>query len=397
MKIKFPFWSRQPVYHFHKLHYFFNNDKYIFKKHDEMDSLKFYDPMNIKIIPYKNISHYENNKFLIDSYFQLVRNHYLREKKSIFIPSNQYLINSLINNENGTSYFALYTKSKTLIHNKDVLSMQNVISGLTSKEIILYRKDSMKKLYIHYVDFLCTHKEFRKQNITPKVIYTYAKEVMKNTKNSNSNSIFMFKREANSQSFVPYTVYSNFVFDLKYYVSKYKKIKTSNDKIIPMNDFKVEYINESNSEILIRSLETIKNNISHFLHIPYSTINTYIKHGILHFFVVHKNGIPCAIYVFKNNCFFFNEKKVFECMSSIYFPSTNFGEDCFKYFFNESIEMLINTQNIGYITLENLSMNDVLIKNFRKIQPEMHKYTNNFYLYNYILNSTLSKNIFMIL
>jgi hypothetical protein len=414
MKIKYPFWSKQPVFHFHKLHYFLKNDNYIFNNPSQMNAYKYLDYPNIKIIPFKHDDCYKTNKYLIESYFSLIRKHYLREKHSIFNPTNEYLKNCLINNENGSSFIALYLKSRPVYHNVEntnntptSLTLKNdVISGLTSKIIVLHRRSLPKHLqnrYIHYVDFLCTHTDNRKKQLTPKVIYTYAHHVMKQQstrQNSSSDSIiFMFKREAENQSFVPYTVYSNFVFELKYFISKYKSLSSNQNAyfITLQNELKLDYINTSSTELLFRTLEEVKTSIPHFLHIPFSNVKTYIEAGVLHMFVVHKNGVPCALYVFKNNCFYYQDLPVYECVSSIYFPSSLYNIELFVNFFNKSVETLIHKQKIGYLTIENLSMNNILIKNMRNMRHELYKYTNNFYLYNYILNSTQSKEIFMII
>lgn len=428
MKIKFPFWSKQPVFHFHKLHYFFKNDTYIFTDVSQMSAYKYLDLANIKIIPFKTEDCYKNNKFLIDSYFSLIRSNYLKDKKCVFNPTNDYLKQSLICNGSSSSYISLYTKSIPLYnivqnnHNRqnsqNITLKQNVISGLTSKVIELNRNNNTT-LYIHYVDFLCTHVDYRKQQFTPKVIYTYAYEIMRNQnnniqgnksrniikdndtitiKNTQDNSIvFMFKREAENQSFVPYTVYSNFVFDLTFFNSKYSKMKANKKYVMPSCEIKLDYINSSTTEILIRAFETIKENTPHFLHILLSNVKNYIQSGIFHIFIAHQNSIPCAIYVFKNNCFSCNNQPVFECSSSIYFSSSLFDEVTFVNLFYESIQTLIDKQSIGYLNIENLSMNNILIKNMRSVGGEMYKYKNNFYLYNYILNSTQSNDIFMMI
>lgn len=445
MKLKFPFWSKQPVYHFHNIHYFFKNDTYILNDVSQMNAYKYIDLSNITILPFKTEDCYNNNKFLIESYFSLIRNHYLQDKTCVFKPSNNYIKSSLLNHDNGFSYIALYTKSQplydTLKHNgkeyntdgsntyntlTKVSFKKQIISGLTSKIIILHRNNKpthLQNLYIHYVDFLCTHSNFRKQQITPKVIYTYAQQIMnkqnnkcKNIQQNNNvytisktnetpiiNSadrtiIFMFKREAEKQSFVPYTVYSNFVFELKYFISKrHSTDDDTNITNLKYHEYNFDYINESNYEILFRTFDYIKTHISHFLHIPFSVIKSYITYNILHIFVVHKQNQPHAVYVFKNNCFFVSGKSVYECISSIYFNDSLFQQELFTYFFKESIEYLIKNKDIGYVNIENLSRNKIIIQHMRSIRHELYKYTNNFYLYNYILNSTQSKDIFMII
>lgn len=420
MRLSYPFWSKQPVFHFHLLHYFFKTDTYIYTNTSQMTAYRYIDIPNVKLMRCNTIEDYQTNKYLIDSYFSLVRKHYLNTNNSIFNPSDTYMLHTLFNETCTTNYIALYCKKKTFnAFEKNALYVTSVFSGLTSKKIVLYRHSCpahLRTVDIHYVDFLCTHKEHRKQNITPTLIYTYAYQVMKqkelenqgqgqghsqgenNSRNHSRNVAFMFKREGEKQSFVPYTVYSNFVFDLQYFSNKSIEAYTNQASSISISPtLRVEYINGDSFEILLRALEKIKQTIHSFLHVDYGVIKTYIEQKIMHVFVVHTNGEPSAIYAFKNNCFYYQTHPVYECISSIYFSSSLFDDTTFHYFFYKSITMLMKVAKVRYINIENICCNASLIHKMRQHYQEIYSYVNTFYLYNYILTTTRSKDIFMLL
>lgn len=399
LKIKYPFWSKQPVFHFHYLHYYFKNDNYILNDSSQMNINKFINLNNIKIINYDEEKQERKHNFLIEIYFSLIQRDYFKTDFSIFKPSYKYLYD-ILNTQ--CSYIALYTTYKPKYNNqKQLFNCSDVVSGLTSKLIYFHRYNKNKQnktLHINYVDFLCTDKEYRKKNLTPKVIYTYARDIMlKNEKQNNSKgNIFVFKREGEKQSFVPFTVYSNFVFDLKYF--NYRENDIHQNK---QQNIKLEKICGSNFELMFRTFELMKEQQINILHVPIETIKHYIETDIIHIYISHHNSEPLSIYIYKNNCFYYGGKLVFELMSSYIFNQSSnsalYNMNFFTEFFKKSLFDLVDKSDIGFINIENLSMNNEIIKHMREKYTEVYKYTNNFYLYNYILNPIKSTKILMII
>lgn len=395
LKIKYPFWSKQPVFHFHYLHYYFKNDKHIYNNVSDMKLYKYIDIENIITIDYNREKDENRHKYIIECYFSLIKNHYLKNNISVFNPSLKYLYDIL---NTHYTHLSLYKSLEPIYNCKNELSYRTtVISGITSRMLTLYRptkESNMKTLYLNYVDFLCTHIKKRKKDITPKVIYTHARDIMlknkdKHNKNDyNTSNIFLFKREGEKQSFVPFTVYSNFVFDLKYF-----SIQNNND----FKHIKLEKICNGNFELLFRTMENMKKTGINILSVSLETIKNYIDNGIIHVFICHIKGEAICIYIYKNNCFYYNTKSVFELMSSYYFSHSLYDSEVLPYFFKKSCKELIDSQYIGYMNIENISMNNTIIKNMKNKYSECYKYMNNFYLYNYILNPIKSRDLFMIL
>jgi hypothetical protein len=61
------------------------------------------------------------------------------------------------------------------------------------------------------------------------------------------------------------------------------------------------------------------------------------------------------------------------------------------------VELCKENKELGYISIENLCMNNIIIRGLKKENKELHKYQNNYYLYNYILLTKENNNIFMII
>jgi len=378
VNFKFPFWSKQPVFHFYKPHYLFKLDQHILTNSTQLTSKKYIDFDNVSVInPSKSND-------LLKYYFSLIRGHYLRDKLCSFNPTNNYFSNTLYG-EN--SYVALYKKTNYFYpYNTEV------ISGLTSKQLILYRNKlstEKRELYINYVDFLCTQYKYRKQYLTPKVIYTFVKYIME--LQSKPTTIFMFKRESEKQSFVPFCVYNNYIFNVN---------KIENLSINSFPQYKIIKLNSESLKILHRCIEMIKEKIDNFIYMDISTIMHYIEHGILHVYIAvnnNKNETPLAVYIFKENCFKYKDMNVIELTNSILLDKSITPEQ-FQVFSLATIERICkDNKNIGYISIENICDNNIIIKKIKNKTIEIHKYQNNFYLYNYILLTISSKEVFFII
>jgi len=131
-----------------------------------------------------------------------------------------------------------------------------------------------------------------------------------------------------------------------------------------------------------------------------STIMHYIEHGILHVYIAvnnNKNETPLAVYIFKENCFKYKDMNVIELTNSILLDKSITPEQ-FQVFSLATIERICkDNKNIGYISIENICDNNIIIKKIKNKTIEIHKYQNNFYLYNYILLTISSKEVFFII
>jgi len=411
VNISFPFWSKQPVFHFYKPHYLLKQDTHILTKNSDFNAKRFIDYNKTFVFKFENGELGQQND-LLKYYFSLIRRHYLRDKLCKFEPTNKYLLDTLYSQ---SSYVSLYKQVKFMPP-----FTEEVISGLTSKQIILYRKNknlSLRELYINYVDFLCTHYDHRKKYLTPKVIYMFVKHLMNNAeyedkektqlKNNIDNSyIFMFKRESDKQSFVPFCSYNNYIFNIH-------KIQNSFNKPVPIfRKYKLNKISNTNKHLLYRCIEKIKSSIDNLVYMNIDTIMHYINSGILHIYVVVDMNMkedPFAVYIYKNNCFKYKNNDVIELTNCIYFneslysknkeeiKTTEREEILHEFFMKTVVELCKENKELGYISIENLCMNNIIIRGLKKENKELHKYQNNYYLYNYILLTKENNNIFMII
>lgn len=405
LSIKYPFWSKQPVFHIHNILYYFTYHKGDYIQSPDFKPIqKYYHPSKIKLI---QIDDDFSKLYIIDKYFEIIQKHYLKNKNSKFNPSNKYL-NDMINNYG--NYIALYTGRDILHEKNNSLQITNVRSGLTSK-MLMYYTFNKSPLYMNYVDFLCTHTKYRKQNITPTLIYTFAQSLIQNNKKQYNNSIksniFLFKREeAKHSAIVPLTWYYNYVFDIKHIRYAYIKHLKNKNNLVYEPRINILTVNDSNYDFFIRTFEQLKLKTK-ILCLGYDVLKHYINSNIIKVHIAYINDNPLAIYVYKNNSLHYCNKKVFELMSSFELLSSPEYYDKYKginrnhpllvdYFYISCKKLCEEEENIGYINIEKLSHNDYIIMDLKSKTEEIHKYINNYYLYNYVLQNTSSNWFFTI-
>ena len=149
LKILFPFWCIQPVFHIYDLWYYFVSPKVITHKLPRIDQ-KYVNMKNIKVV-YGN----EDNEVYIEEMAKLVKNHYLRSKDLNYIPYKSHIVPYLSVKD---VIILHYYYADRIIGTITLRSVDCTISGVT--------------LPMQYVDYLCVHGDHRKKGIAQQLIST---------------------------------------------------------------------------------------------------------------------------------------------------------------------------------------------------------------------------------
>ena len=157
VKIKYNFWSKQPVFHYYDLLYWLNPSGII---NDE-------PPLTNKFCNFKNINNFEHSKLTqLDKQYiiNFLRTNYLRNKYANYLPTensfNSYFENNVFN-----SYVSIYSEDKILINysNQNQINTKEIISVITGRP--LYVTLNKISFPVYYVDNLCVHPLYRNKNI----------------------------------------------------------------------------------------------------------------------------------------------------------------------------------------------------------------------------------------
>jgi hypothetical protein len=353
IRVRYKFWSLQPVFHFYDIYYWFRNVGII--RHELPEKNKYVNMKNIKT---KNITKFNEND--IQQFLTLIKLHYLRDKKIIFNPKKENLI-PYLNCNFADCFCSLYLEPEYLLDNKTNKMIENekVIGVITSRplRIIINNNNPEAKFDVYYVDYLCVHKNYRNINIAPQLIQTH--EYNQSYLNKNI-SVSLFKREGKLTGIVPLTHYKIYCFNVKKW-NKPQILRSSLSLLlgdVQNMYYLYNFINETRNKWDITILPDMSNLIELI-----KTNNIYI------IMIVEGVKIKSA-YIYKKTCLYIeNDKEILSCIGSIN-GLTN--EEFIQGFKIATWTILQKYNNFKYCCIENISDNHLIIDNIKlKTTPIM--------------------------
>ena len=207
IKVKYPFWSVQPVMHVYDVYSWF------FKRGIIRPELpaknKFCDFKRVETRPFDKVT-----DLLITDFVHMIQTHFLTNKGNTFSPRKNNIVPYFIGH--GTpSYWSFYwekehlmlnAESKVIDHNK----LLGVISG-RPLHVTIYRSGERAGFDVYYIDYLCVDKGHRAKGIAPTLIQTH--EYNQSVLNT-SIQVSLFKREGTLTGIVPLCVYDTYIFSM---------------------------------------------------------------------------------------------------------------------------------------------------------------------------------------
>ena len=261
IKIKYRFWSSQPVFHIYNIRQWLFPSGII--QHSLPPKTKFYD-RNVITTLYNKTS--TKKKALMCN---LIQGHYLYNKKAKYTPKKSDIL-EYFNFNNPPAIISLYI---------DPIP-KTILGCITGRKLIGHIESN--NINIHYVDFLCIKKKFRKKQLAPKLIYSH----YFNSRKLGSSPIFMFKREGNVNFMVPITVYKTYAIADCHW--KYPNMN------LPRN-ISCHLILPQNSELLMEFFNEIRFNSSFFIIPQREIIYNLIKHSLIIPFLIMNNNTPSNV------------------------------------------------------------------------------------------------------
>ena len=226
----------------------------------------------------------------------------------------------------------------------------------------------MKNVFqLYYVDFLCVHQKQRKKGIAPKIIYThYVKH-----REKHKNCVFLFKREGAKNAIVPLTNYYNYFFDIKKWPSKINFDQPEiNTVLIGSENFDLFHdvfkrLDKSNFKCVIFP------SVTHILQL--------VKKKLIYIGVTMIYKQPFDFFIFRNNYTYYDSKRSVELIASFYETK----EPIFCLSFLSTLALIKKEINCEKLFIENISNNNIIIKNILKRYSYQEKITTSYYFYNF--------------
>ena len=376
-KIKYRFWSRQPVFHMHNLFYWCFPVGIIQKKPPKLK--KFFDTK----ITSKDISLLSTNDK--KSVHQLIHSFYLNTHDTNYLPTLKGIF-SYFENHNDKSFISMLFQQKQRVDytNKQTFLNKQLIAVITSRPLEVHLREGNFSGNVHYVDYLCIDPEQRGKRIAPRLIFTHQARVRNNSK----NQVFLFKRETKLSTIVPLTTYYTYGFDTKYW-------KYSSKPISEFNHFK---LNSQNIDNFYHIIEKIKKQFKCTVYPALSNLNTLIKNDLITIYMLLKKNNPIACYVFRKPFTTYKrDGKIGNSMDLICsFFDRSINPEIFVYYFYFSTFIIQKNKQFKYFIIENISDNNIIIQNiFKKFFPIIKSPTAYFF-YNFAYRPILPYDLFIL-
>jgi hypothetical protein len=352
IRLKFRFWSIQPVFHFYDLHYWMRNIGII---NSEL-------PMKNKFVNFQNIKTYTSTQLTTNQWANIstfIQLNYLRNKENYYLPKLQNITNYFIGH-NYPCYWS-FNMIDDVVHDSktnSVVKNNKIIGLMSSRPLKCIINENSFDLY--YVDYLCVDKKHRKQNIAPQIIQTHEY----NQSHSNKKiCVSLFKREEDLTGIIPLTCYDTYCYNLNDFVHNNNAIQSeSNINVLTCDKQNIYYfyhfMKEYSHKWNIYIFPTISN--------LYNLIES--KNIIIKMLTIDKEII--SAYIFKKTCTYLEKnKEVLSCIASI--NGNYLNKDEFIDGFMVSIKSILENEykeekikkeisNFCFLSIENISDNCIL-------------------------------------
>jgi hypothetical protein len=418
IKCKHPFWSKQPVHHYHLKHYNYYSHKIIKNKLTNKYP-KYIDTKNIYSYIYP-ISQERNLHILFKKISSLIQFNYLPIHDLTTYMIDQNYIQTRFKYHDLPCFMFYYTpKQKTIQQNIHI----DILGSLIFTPLyIRYKNDKNEFLHytIYYGDYLCIDTKYRKKQITQKLIYTsiytiYSyfhrfnkNKIMNSNSNSNSNSntgkIFISKHEVKPLPYKWFISYPVYVYNIDSW-----NVKQIHSKHIQPLSF--IYLDPESKTTPIY-LDII---IQHDYHkkwkwYMYENLNTLLqmikqKYIYIYILINEKTRELYNVFIWRDGKQLYDKKKTLECISSFTLwrdKSTNQIQNIHQSLYFDCISTMIyqiqHIHHFTYIHIELVSENIDIMNYFISKQSYIPilKYNNYYHLYNMIQTEISPSNCFYI-
>lgn len=373
--VKYPFWSKQPVFHYWNLKQWLRPSGII--KHAIPGEKNRYFDRNIAFNEIGNLS-----PAIISDFCQLVNNHFMRSREVDFSPTPNNIL----------AHFKHHSIPSNIVYSYSE-DNSTMIGALTGRPLYCFfnnidhftktGKLESTKITLNYVDYLCVHKDHRKRNLAPKLIYTY---YVRQRQSNHDTSVFLFKREGDSHFIVPLCVYMTYGFSLdKLFYNV--RMKQKNYVLPPLTS--MLQFDQKSATIISEYENTIKSAFNCVIFPAINNIVRMITDNVFQIYaIMSKDKAMLALYIFKDTETTFDGNKSLDCIASF----NNTDETTF---INGFFNVLATKISVQTLVIENISHNETLIKAISQlIDPQFHSKTS-YYFYNYASHPFYSKEVFI--
>lgn len=367
IKIKFHFWSRQPVFHIYDLHHWFRPNRVIESTLPQIN--EYTNLIDIRTCPVDEMSEDDVKVFC-----NFIRDNYLRNKRAHYLPDERHII-EYMKGSNHSSYVSIYRRPKLDIRNMTnfIMSDNNdenidIFSVITSRILHITIK-SIGSFPIYYIDNLCVNPEMRKKGVAPKAIQTLHYHLRRN---NNLVKTFLFKREGEMTAIVPLTTFTTQGYDAS--MIPHIDLPHTSMSLISLN---------SNSMFLFVDFMKKQKKSHDCIVVPELTnLNNMVKAGIISLHGIIENDNLIALYVFRDSATVYDGERAIELICSI--SACHFNEIYYAGF-TQALHACCKEWSATKVIIDGIGGNKLIINCIRsRGNTPFLTSPSAFFLYNYV-------------
>lgn len=355
IKIRYPFFHRQPMFHKYDFWRYFILKPFMINKNTVISS-KYFDNEKIKTFKYNSF-----NASQIDKFVDFLQVNYINSENVLFV-ANQKTLTSYFSGQNNPSFISFYQEPDS----KDVKAC------ITSRSLTIYVARTHIPAY--FFDYICINK-----NIDKTIIYKLIQTHEYNQRFLNMDvKISLFKKEINlCDGVVPLVKYDTYLF----------RLSNNNNRIkLPPNVTCVR-ITKHNIDIIFDFLEKIRTGSLKFIAFPdINNILSLLNEDEYYIYCLCHGKDVLGYYFFKNSRTIYDD--INGCSGSTLQVTGSYNNiksnDLFFIGYQYAIHSIRKIYVFNMLLFENISHNYLLI-GMQNMNLLITKYECAYYLYNYIV------------
>lgn len=354
IKIKYPFWHRQPVLHKYDFWRCYTSASFVIHE-NPIKVEKFYDDVRIQTFLF-NV--YDNDT--VEKFIDFLQIHYINLEDVMYVANKKNLSSHFIG-QNTPSFISYYKSTDS----------SDIKGCITSRSCNLCFANHIFPAY--YMDNICIHKNVSK-NIIYQLIQTHEYKLRKL---NNKIKISFFKKEVKlCDGVIPVVEYETSLFKL----SKQHKLKELPPKVSCVR------ITKNNFNIFTDFLDNIKK--TEFVAVSdIGNLFSLLKEEELFIYCLHHGKDILGMYFFKDSRIIYDKCTLCNGRALNLISSFNniISTDLFVLGLHHALKIICRIYNFEMLIFDNISHNDLLLSSICEFHNIIVKYKCAYYLYNFVI------------
>lgn len=369
VKIKFHFWSAQPVFHIYDLHHWLRPNQIVEHEVPHIDKY-------VNVIDIHTTVVSEMTPETVSEFCNFIKNNYLRNKQIKYLPEETHIMEYL-KGSNHPSYVSIYQRPKVAFQ----CHAEKVIHSVISARILHITLKGQSSFPIYYIDNLCVEPTMRKKGIAPKAIRTLYYELRRKNKQVNT---YLFKREGEMTAIVPLTTFQCKGYD----------ISCIEPMELPHASMALIEVTAKNLHLLTDFVKMKAPTLDCVIVPEVANLANIINSNIMSVYGILEAGKLIAAYVLRDAATSYDDEASMEIVCSL---SACPFKEIFVSGFSKAISICSKKWKCSKVLIEGLGDNNVLAEYVerREFKPFMTS-PSAFFLFNYVSYTLESDKCFII-